>query len=323
MIPHVSEPAPELPAPPKNKSVLVLTPKKVHRVTLACNYLANPTRKIWNGNYLKNSPFESMILPAVMLKCDDYGLPIDAVSKDFFDWLVDRGNVAGIGIVTRLTEQSPESVPDYQYYENKGFELWFHGHTHRLGTSGAEFREASLEEQTASFAAGMNVFMKYFDKPYTTFGAPGNAINDVTSSAIQKFPNIKVWLYGQLSSPIFRFHHFAKFEEEVGKIYNETDLQIQIIEAIKFGPDVGIVLQMHPTHWDTDDLSRAKAMFQYIENNIDFRYTTPMKQFAWIHDREQIRVFQIDEKTFDIDMTYADYQQEIISDCEAISVEQK
>jgi hypothetical protein len=289
--------------------IIVLDPGRTYTIDLDVDDGA-PIGSEHTGDQLRGTAFEPMEIMPLILKADDYGHPIDPSSGELFAWLKSRGYVASIGIITQHLAESRSSAEAYLELERRGFELWFHGHTHMLQADRGEFLKTSLEDQVHSFTEGLRTGKRILGLDFTAFGAPGNAYDTTTSTAIASFPQIEVWLYGPKESPIFILPRPVELEAKVGLVAEVDGVLAALERAMKLDLPA-VTLQIHPRQWKKDDIARAQSVIERFCAASPCRFSTPTAQHRWLLERSKLRFRKIDARRWEIDLSGAKHAQRI------------
>ena len=98
-----------------------------------------------------------------------------------------------------------------------------------------------------------------------TFGAPGNAIDNNTITALDSFDEIKVWFYGLDGSNKLVLERTSDMEYPAGK----PDY-ISFLESYDSTKEY-LVFQIHPNMWDENQFEEFKKIISYLkEQKITF-----------------------------------------------------
>lgn len=213
----------------------------------------------------------------VILKADD--LIYDEnniISKNwyrFFEYVVSKKIKTSVGVVVNSLNTEDERYPALlKYLHRTGLiEFWNHGYDHRLGAvhpNGEiydEFRNSSLDFQKEQLRKALELSKQKLNLIMSTFGAPGNAIDKNTITALDSFDEIKVWFYGLDGSNKLVLERTSDMEYPAGK----PDY-ISFLESYDSTKEY-LVFQIHPNMWDENQFEEFKKIISYLkEQKITF-----------------------------------------------------
>lgn len=213
--------------------------------------------------------------PVVILKLDDFrpgGKLIPDGWQMTSDFLAERQIKSSYGFIGKDIVDANKEFCDWVRVRNDSgmIEFWNHGFTHGKtkidGKDVAEFRD-QLSAQRESLKKTQDAGKEKFGIMFAAFGAPFNAINTDTASALKGNGELTIWLYGNPRT--------AKQGGYTGTVLPRTiDLETPVHQpnftAFKERYDKGqlgacIVLQGHPQSWASD-----KSRFQNFVQIINF-----------------------------------------------------
>lgn len=128
--------------------------------------------------------------------------------KRVADWAKAEKTVVTMGVICdSLEKPNAEDVAwiKANAIENGGVvEFWHHGWDHRSWTDAAgkqawEFKGPDLATQTKHLKDAADLFKQTTGLTFHAFGAPFNANDDTTMTALDAVPEITVWMYGPKS----------------------------------------------------------------------------------------------------------------------------
>lgn len=209
----------------------------------------------------------------VILKADDLiydrELIIPENWKKFINFIESSQIKASIGIIGNSLESGNaayfSAIKELNY---KGlFEFWNHGYDHLLnginekGEKYHEFKGSPLEYQKKQLNKTQALANEKLGIKLRAFGAPGNAIDFNTITALEADTIIKVWFYGNTVSSklILARHQNCEIEYPV----HHPDMQ-------KFATSYDesaslLVLQIHPNNWDNYRFDQFKNILQHLQ----------------------------------------------------------
>ncbi len=279
---------------------------------------ADPVDTVWMADALSGSPLAYMMRPAIVIKVDDLGGPLNASTVRWIELADSYGAVVSLGIITsRLVERSDVNET-YATLHARGFEAWFHGHSHDWSLPSAEFSGVSLDAQVASFETGIELGRNRLGVDFHSFGAPGNAMDDNTGKAVVAFPQIVVWLFGDGAAPgladndVLVLPRLMEFEESVGDVREPGFFSVSLNDLLDSTPTLEVLtLQVHPNRFNEEDHRRSRAIFDDLDRRGLFRYTSPYGWWKWMQDRETISLKKTGPTSYLLDLTSASFDHRI------------
>ena len=282
----------------------------------------HPIGALWDSESFLGSPLEFMSRVAIILKVDDQGGEMSSGVVRFIE-LADRYQaVVSIGIITTHLTADPQINSVYRQLHDFGFELWFHGHTHAIVPDVPEFQGAGLAAQMASFREGLEVAYATLGVELRAFGAPGNATDADTVTAIGYFPQLVAWLFGPdgadgLGEVPLVLPRLLNIEARIGDVLPPTAFLLRLDALLQERPEMApLTLQLHPNGFDAEDLDRCGRIFQEIRQRRLFRYTSPFAWWKWRADRGRIVLVKTSQTSYVLDLSDAlyDHRLEIAPD---------
>jgi len=208
----------------------------------------------------------------IILKADDLIYDDKKIVSDnwrrFLHYAVSKKIKASIGLICRSLETEDDRFFGIlQYLDRTGYiELWNHGYDHRLdaqhpdGELYDEYRNSSLEFQKEQLRKAQTLAEEKLNITLRTFGAPGNAIDSTTISALQTFDEIKVWFFGLEESDKLVLGRSADMEYPTGKPdYNSFVQNYDVSKEY-------LVFQIHPNQWDEEQFNEFKKIISYLKD---------------------------------------------------------
>ncbi|MBK7981504.1 MAG: hypothetical protein IPK06_16165 [Ignavibacteriae bacterium] len=98
-----------------------------------------------------------------------------------------------------------------------------------------------------------------------TFGAPGNAIDEITNDVINNTNDIKIWFFGNKNSSKM----ILERKSEIEFPYGFPDYQKFLNNYLP--NDSVLTFQLHPNMWDSLKFDEFKKCLEYLESqNVTF-----------------------------------------------------
>jgi hypothetical protein len=274
----------------------------------------HPVNRMWPGDNLLDSPLAFMGRIPIVIKTDDYGGALNANAARFIETVDAFGGFASLGIITSTLTDRKKVNSTYFDLHRRGFEAWFHGHSHDYSLPEAEFSGASQKKQEDSFKRGIELGREVLDIEFHSFGAPGNAIDESTGPALSSFPQIVVWLFGIADSPalsgtdVFVLPRVINIEQAVHEIMPPEDFLTALDNLLARAeqPEV-LTLQVHPNGFGAADFDRTEAILADVQQRNLFRYTAPYGFWKWQQDAHNLALTKTSPTTYTLDLTAADF----------------
>lgn len=218
--------------------------------------------------------------PALIIKADDFGGPLSAAACDFIEVVAGAGGVAALGLITSRLAPVPEIIGTYQRLYENGFELWLHGHAHAWTLPRAEFCGVGIDQQIASLETGLRCAREILGIHLHTFGAPGNAHDEDTAIALGRFPELRVWLFGDetraAEADTLVLRRQMELEPAPGVVAEPAAFLAELDASTQRRPRLDVLtLQAHPFTWSRSDLIRFAEILSWVAPR--FRFTTPYR----------------------------------------------
>ena len=209
----------------------------------------------------------------IILKADDirydpeHTIPIRW--QTFISYIVEQNINAGLGLIGNSLEGDH---PDYfkrlnELHNSEDFEIWHHGYDHVLkgknekGEIYHEFYNTPLAHQLDHLQKTQALAKEKANITLLTFGAPGNGIDDTTTKALAKMPDLRVWFYGKNESPLYNLKRTINFEYPT---HNPDFASFQE----HYDPKLPcLVLQMHPNSWDEHRFEQFDQIIQFLKKH--------------------------------------------------------
>lgn len=168
------------------------------------------------------------------------------------DYLKANNIKGSFGIITEsLEKDNPLYFNWLKEVQAAGLiEFWMHGYHMKTASEPGEFENGTAEEQRAILAKGERLAKEKLGFTLPAFGPHWSGTTDATDEAMEKVPEVTIWLYGP----------------EKPKFYKRLSIpRVMALENPTFVPDAEkfrtfyeakavkkevLVLQGHPDQWD-------------------------------------------------------------------------
>jgi len=200
--------------------------------------------------------------------------------ETFLDYMEERQIKVSVGLVCNSLEKGNQAYFSRlkELHHSGYFELFNHGYDHVLnginenGEMYSEFYNTSFEEQKEHLLKAQNLAKEKLNITLHAFGAPGNAIDDNTTKAIEEVTDLKIWFFGKtefsrlvlkspgtIESPIFN-PDFGKFLQH-------------------YHPDVDYyVFQIHPNKWANEQFNIFVRILDFLVQR-EVTFLTPYEYY--------------------------------------------
>ena len=196
----------------------------------------------------------------------------------FIDLIVEKDVTAALGLIgDSLADPSSQYVDRLkELAEAERFEFWNHGYDHHLrkrrddGSEYSEFHNTSIEHQRDHLNRTQDLARDRLGMKLTTFGAPGNHIDDNTLTVIDE-SEISIWMYPDSRTKKHTLPRTINVEHPTH--YPEYDA---FTETYSDEHPV-LTLQLHPSGWDDDRFAKFERIVDFlIDRDCVFTNPTPL-----------------------------------------------
>lgn len=225
-----------------------------------------------------------MQMKYIILKADDFQYDskksISISWLRFLNYVIENNLSACLGVIGNTIKKANDKflyqVNDIEKSGN--FELFNHGYNHFLGKwflkSISEFKNTPLWYQQKNILKTQDIGKSELGIIFRTFGAPGNAIDHNTKTALERNNELEVWFFGIQPSTQFVLNRYTNAEYPTS---NPNFIRFK--ESFKNERDY-TVLQLHPHSWDKNQFNEFKKIINYFkEKQESFRFITAYNYF--------------------------------------------
>jgi peptidoglycan/xylan/chitin deacetylase (PgdA/CDA1 family) len=208
----------------------------------------------------------------VIFKADDIREhPTDVLSAGwtrFVSLIDDAGVTAALGLIGDSLQDPSTAYIDRlnELAKSAAFELWNHGYDHYLnqptedGGTYSEFHNTTLEHQTHHLSKTQQLAQDVLGLTLTTFGAPGNHIDDNTWVALDAESDILAWFYGDPRSKKHILERTINVEHPV----HHPDFTAF---SNAYQSDIPVLtLQLHPGGWDDFRFTQFETILSFLKD---------------------------------------------------------
>ena len=213
----------------------------------------------------------------VILKADDLIFNNASIVSlnwhNFIDYMFEKNIVASLGILGNSLEAGNSKYYNFlkDLIKSNYFEIWNHGYKHivdainEYGTVYSEFKNTNYDNQFYALNRTEFLCNKYLGYTPITFGAPGNAIDEITNDVINNTNDIKIWFFGNKNSSKM----ILERKSEIEFPYGFPDYQKFLNNYLP--NDSVLTFQLHPNMWDSLKFDEFKKCLEYLESqNVTF-----------------------------------------------------
>ena len=143
------------------------------------------------------------------------------------------------------------------------------------------------EDQYLSLEKTQILAKEKLDITISTFGAPWNKTDSNTIKALNRLPEIKVWLHGdkRCKSKIClrRSRIFCEYRTDKNQIAVDFErFKTQYQEAV--GYEKYSIVQFHPRHWNDQSIKEFENIAKFLVKKSDVKFMLP-KHFFFLKDK--------------------------------------
>lgn len=219
----------------------------------------------------------------IILKADDlvYHDSVNVFSPQwerYLGYITSMNIPSSVGIIMNSLDKGNDKYARKvrELQEKFGIELWNHGYTHDMksknekGETTYEFWKTPEKFQLGQFLKSQKAAKDKLGLTIRTFGSPGNGMDSNTTKAIEKIPELEVWLYGDPKSNKFVLKRVAKNDLE----YPVHNPDFAHFETNYDASQPYLLLQYHPMSWDEKRFEEFKKIIGLLSEK-HVRFMTP------------------------------------------------
>jgi peptidoglycan/xylan/chitin deacetylase (PgdA/CDA1 family) len=208
----------------------------------------------------------------VVLKADDLVYHASGIFpqnwNEYFALVDSLGIKGSAGIIGNSLENAPQAYYNKikMLHEKGHIEFWNHGYSHSLnmrnqkGELCHEFFNRDYQDQYRHLNRTQELGRSKLGIRFRAFGAPGNAIDQQTTSLIDLHDDISIWFYGDPASgkSILKGSATCEIEYPTHKPdYHKFLAHYPTAEEF-------LTLQFHPTSWDQDQFADFRKIVLHL-----------------------------------------------------------
>ncbi len=203
-----------------------------------------------------------------LIKITPQVIRLDTIAKQYSIKLA-WGIVGSSLLIPKL--QNCISFVRYIYWIKKAhksgiYEFWNHGFTH--SNAPIEFYDQPCCEQVKSIAYTQCLIKALLGFECITFGAPENKKDVATVEALNNFPEIKLWFYGNSY-----FNHWQTYKNTIinRAVELENTVGVPCLERLKRDFEKKeknhdfFSLQIHPNMWNNSEFEEFIRCLEYLK----------------------------------------------------------
>lgn len=215
----------------------------------------------------------------ILLKLDDVVArrvgtkPVSDRWLKVHDYLKENQIKGSFGIITESLEKDNEMY--FQWLKEVQaaglIEFWMHGYHMKTASEPGEFEHGTAEAQRMILAKGEKLAKEKLGFTLPAFGPHWSGTTEATDEAMEKVPEVTIWLYGPEKPKFFTRLSIPR----VMALENPTfvpDLEkfIAFYEAKAAKREV-LVLQGHPDQWDDKRWAGFTGIIDFLKSkNVEF-----------------------------------------------------
>ena len=210
--------------------------------------------------------------PVVILKLDDLKASSTSITgfstpwDRLFNYSATKPLVMSVGIIgNSLETTNPAYAASIRQIHDAGrVEFWNHGYLHvrdqPVGTF--EFKGTTYAYQLSNFQTTQSLARERLGFPFTTFGSPYNATDDVTRQVLETDLDMQTSLFGpSTSSRLLDLKRWLNMEVSAG-VMMDYDTFVANYPSQRQRPY--LVLQGHPSGWDEAEFTTFTRIVDFL-----------------------------------------------------------
>jgi hypothetical protein len=218
-------------------------------------------------------------MPIIIFKFDDFTKP-----TEYWDRVMCYGIKTevkfSIGIIGNSLEKADKKTLDWvkSFHDTGNFEFWNHGYTHDKNENVMEFYGTSADAQYSSLEKTQRLGKEKLGITFSTFGAPWNKTDSNTIQALEKIPEIKIWLHGKEKCKGKLCLKHSGIFCETSNVENRFLLDFDAFKKQydEMQNQEYLVLQFHPNTWK----KKTYGQFLNFSKILDYLKSKPDVSFA-------------------------------------------
>jgi peptidoglycan/xylan/chitin deacetylase (PgdA/CDA1 family) len=206
----------------------------------------------------------------IILKLDDLKDSSLFLSQfgQVYNMVIQKNVKAGFGIIGNSLEDNGAKQNYYDTIRNWDasgrIEIWHHGYDH-LNTPSTEFT-MPYDHQYDHLQRTIDLLLSKCGITVHSFGAPFNANNADTVTAMNAFPQMKVWMFPGAFGNQLPLNGVARVDMELD-INGTTVVDYpSFVTNYYNSPSKVMVLQGHPSGWSTEEFSEFGQIIDFLQS---------------------------------------------------------
>lgn len=210
----------------------------------------------------------------ILLKLDDViaqrvgAKPVSDRWMKVHDYLKANNIKGSFGIITESLEK--DNAMYFQWLKDVQaaglIEFWMHGYHMKTASEAGEFEHGTAEEQRAILAKGERLAKEKLGFSLPAFGPHWSGTTEATDEAMEKVPEVTIWLYGPEKPKYFKRLSIPR----VMALENPTfvpDLEkFKSFYEAKAAKREVLVLQGHPEQWDDKRWAGFTGIIDFLKS---------------------------------------------------------
>ncbi|GAB4334181.1 MAG: hypothetical protein Kow0037_12700 [Calditrichia bacterium] len=211
----------------------------------------------------------------VVIKADDLRSTNFAEFLNLLDYLSGYRIPFSMGLIAKeIRYFNQYQIEFLQKLYPEFVEIWVHGYNHRRGKGWREFRNTSLDYQVKNLEKAMALFQKIRISPIV-FGAPFNAVDEQTVTALERFREIKGIFYGPIVPGKYCFPRNVEIENPPEHVVSPKDF-LKSLDGYLNSKDP-LIFQVHPAAWQRGDWKNFKVIIESMVSSGNYSFLTPSR----------------------------------------------
>lgn len=228
----------------------------------------------------------------ILLKLDDVVArhtgksPVSVRWQRVHDFLKTNHIKGSFGVITESLEKDDAAY--FQWLKDVHaaglIELWMHGYKMRGPKDQGEFELGTAEEQRAILAKGERLAKGKLGFELPAFGPHWSGTTDATDEALEKVPEVKIWLYGPAKPKFFKRLSIPRVMAlENPTFVPDAEKFIAFYEKHAAQKEV-LVLQGHPDQWTEERWAGFTKIIEFLKSK-QVEFLTPSEYLRRVESK--------------------------------------
>jgi peptidoglycan/xylan/chitin deacetylase (PgdA/CDA1 family) len=210
----------------------------------------------------------------ILLKLDDViarrvgTKPVSDRWQKIHDHLKAQNIKGSFGVITESLEK--DNAMYFQWLKDVQdaglIELWMHGYKMRGASDTGEFEKGTAEEQWVILAKGEQLAKEKLGFTLPAFGPHWSGTTEATDEAMEKVPEVKIWLYGPEKPKFFTRLSIPRVMALENPTFVPDAVKFKDFYEKKAAKHEVLVLQGHPEQWDDKRWAGFVEIIEFLKS---------------------------------------------------------